>query len=88
MIDTIAEAEAGYDRVEADAAARDAGLDDREWLVLRMRFTDNLTQREIGRRLGVSQMQISRISRRALGKLLDAVRAEPPESSGVRSPAA
>ncbi len=87
MIDTIADAETGYDRVEADAAARDAGLDDREWLVLRMRFTDNLTQREIGRRLGVSQMQISRISRRALGKLLDAVRAEPPESSGGRSPA-
>ncbi len=41
-----------------------------------MRFVDELTQQEIGARLGVSQMQISRISRRALWKLLAAVRGE------------
>ena len=41
-----------------------------------MRFNDELTQSEIAERLGVSQMQISRVSRRALWKLLAAVRGE------------
>ena len=73
-VETIGRADGGYERVEADLAAERAGLDDREWEVLRLRFVDDLTQREIGRRLGVSQMQISRISRAALWKLLNAVR--------------
>ena len=73
VVETIADVELGYDRIEADHASRRAGLDEREWRVLRMRFVDELTQWEIGRELGVSQMQISRISRRALYKLLGAV---------------
>ena len=44
--------------------------------MLRLRFVNQMTQREIGHEVGVSQMQISRISRRALGKLLTAVRGE------------
>ena len=44
--------------------------------MLRLRFAEDLTQSEIGERLGVSQMQISRISRAALWKLLCAVRGE------------
>ncbi len=76
LVETLGGTEAGYDRVEADAAAAGAKLDEREWQVLRLRFVDHLPQREIGMKLGVSQMQISRISRRALGKLLTAVRGE------------
>jgi RNA polymerase sigma-B factor len=75
VLDSIGDVEKGYDRVEAQLAAEDAGLDQREWRVLRLRFVEGITQREIGRRLGVSQMQVSRISRRALSKLLDSVRA-------------
>lgn len=37
--------------------------------VLRMRFVDDLAQAEIGRRLGVSQMQVSRILSRVLAGL-------------------
>ena len=77
--------EPGFDRVEAELRVRRAGLDEREWEVLRLRFVDELTQSEIGERLGVSQMQISRISRKALWKLLAAVRGE--EGDG-QSPAA
>ena len=66
----------GYDRVEAELAAQASELDEREWEVLRLRFVDELTQSEIGARFGVSQMQISRISRGALWKLLAAVRGE------------
>jgi RNA polymerase sigma-B factor len=73
-VETIADDELGYDLVEAELAARSAGLDEREWRVLREKFAEGRNQYEIGARLGVSQMQISRIQRRALRKLLTAVR--------------
>jgi RNA polymerase sigma-B factor len=41
-----------------------------------MYFDEGLTQDQIGDRLGVSQMQVSRIVRGALRKLLDAVQGE------------
>lgn len=63
----------GYDRVEAELASRSADLDEREIKVLRMRFNEGMTQREIGKCLGVSQMQVSRISRGGLKKLIAAV---------------
>jgi RNA polymerase sigma-B factor len=91
VVDTVGIHELGFDRVEADDAARSAGLDAREWRVLRLRFVENLNQYEIGAQLGVSQMQISRIMRRALRKLLGAVNPDagrdlPAEGSGTRRP--
>ncbi|HEX3318118.1 MAG TPA: SigB/SigF/SigG family RNA polymerase sigma factor [Solirubrobacteraceae bacterium] len=44
-------------------------LPDRDRLVLRLRFVDDLTQSEIAARIGVSQMQVSRLIRRALDRL-------------------
>ena len=90
-IEALPASESGYDRVEADLAATSADLDTREWEVLRMRFNEELTQSEIADRLGVSQMQISRVSRRALWKLLAAVRGEeeadgPPPSAPRKPP--
>jgi RNA polymerase sigma-B factor len=76
MVETVGEQERGYDRVEAQIAAEGAPLTERERTVLRLRFEEDLNQYEIGRRLGVSQMQVSRIMRKALRKLLDAVQAE------------
>jgi RNA polymerase sigma-B factor len=84
-IETIGGGELGYERVEAGFACAEAELSEREWRVLRLRFVDSLTQNEIGRELGVSQMQISRISRRALWKLLAAVRGERAEGPAPRS---
>ena len=43
----------------------------REQEVIRMRFVENLTQVEIARRLGVSQVQVSRFLRRTLKKVRD-----------------
>ncbi len=37
--------------------------------ILRMRFEDDLTQAEIGARLGISQMQVSRLIRQAIERL-------------------
>jgi RNA polymerase sigma-B factor len=76
IMETLGQTEPGYDTVEAQLAAEDAALDERERRVLRLRFEEDLNQYEIGRRLGVSQMQVSRIMRRALRKLLAAVQAK------------
>ena len=46
-----------------------AGLTDRQRLVLRLRYVDELTQGEIGDQIGVSQMQVSRILRGILDRL-------------------
>ena len=54
-------------------------LPEREQRILVMRFYGNLTQTEIGERLGISQMHVSRLLARALGhlksRLLDAAEA-------------
>src|SRR5690606_7247706 len=55
-----------------------AALPERERDVLRMRFFDNLTQVQIAERIGVSQMQVSRILTRTLTRLREEARAEPP----------
>jgi len=44
-------------------------LDERERLVLSLRFDADLTQLEISRRVGCSQMQVSRVLRRALATI-------------------
>jgi RNA polymerase sigma-B factor len=76
LVETVGGEELGYDAVESQMAAAAAALDDREELVLRLRFEEDLNQYEIGRRLGISQMQVSRIMRKALRELLEAVRGE------------
>jgi RNA polymerase sigma-B factor len=48
--------------------------------VLRLRFEEDLTQREIGERLGISQMQVSRLIRRSLDHL-QAIAAQDEERS-------
>ena len=44
-------------------------LPGREQQILKLRFVDDLTQSEIAERIGVSQMHVSRLLRRALDKL-------------------
>ena len=78
MIEMVGGTEPGYEAVETQLAANLAALDERERSVLQLRFEEDLTQYEIGDRLGVSQMQVSRVMRRALNKLLEAVRDDEP----------
>ncbi|WST50557.1 SigB/SigF/SigG family RNA polymerase sigma factor [Streptomyces avidinii] len=44
-------------------------LDERDRLILQMRFGDEKTQAEIGTELGISQMQVSRLLSRTLARL-------------------
>jgi RNA polymerase sigma-B factor len=75
------------DRIEqieaADAVERLLTvLDDRERTIIKLRFQDDLTQREIAARVGLSQMHVSRLLRQAITRLRVAHGA----SSGVQAP--
>jgi RNA polymerase sigma-B factor len=60
-----------FETVE-DRSALAAGLralPDRERLILKMRFEDDMLQHEIAEKIGISQMHVSRLLRRALDRL-------------------
>jgi RNA polymerase sigma-B factor len=63
--------DAGYELVEYTATLRPElrALPERDRLVLYLRFVEDLTQSEIAERIGVSQMHVSRLIRRALQRL-------------------
>jgi RNA polymerase sigma-B factor len=60
-----------YELVELDATVSAVleKIPKRERMILRMRFVEDLTQTEIASRVGVSQMQVSRLLRRSLDQL-------------------
>jgi RNA polymerase sigma-B factor len=62
-----------YELIECDVTVRSAlaEIAPRERRILRLRFVEDLTQSEIAERVGVSQMQVSRL----LGRSLDHLRA-------------
>jgi RNA polymerase sigma-B factor len=57
------------DRITVGVAARQ--LSPRERVVLALRFVEDLTQTQIAEQVGVSQMQVSRILRRAIARLTE-----------------
>jgi RNA polymerase sigma-B factor len=71
VIDLLGRDDSGFDLVETrDAIASTwQALPDAERKVLELRFSDSLTQREIGERIGYSQMHVSRLLRRGLKRL-------------------
>ena len=80
VVDTLGADEPGYLQAEQSATleAMMSILSDREREVLRLRFAEDLTQSEIGHRIGVSQMHVSRLLRRAVTRLHEA--AQPSET--------
>ncbi|HEY0517623.1 MAG TPA: SigB/SigF/SigG family RNA polymerase sigma factor [Solirubrobacteraceae bacterium] len=69
--DSIGREDERYELVELDATVSAAlgHLPARDRLVLKLRFVDDLTQTEIAERVGISQMQVSRLLRRSLEQL-------------------
>jgi RNA polymerase sigma-B factor len=55
-----------------------AELPDREQRLLVMRYYGNMTQAEIGAELGISQMHVSRLLRRALAYIRDHITTDEP----------
>jgi RNA polymerase sigma-B factor len=71
LADTLGADDPGCEQAEHRATlsrlARSLSERDRE--VVRLRFEENLTQDAIGARMGISQMQVSRVLRAALQRL-------------------
>jgi len=57
-------------------------LPEREQRLLTLRFYGNKTQAEIGAELGISQMHVSRLLRRALTYLHDQIETDQEDSPG------
>ena len=71
----LGEDDASFASAEARVVLRPllSRLGDRDQKVLRLRFVDGLTQREVGEEIGVTQMQVSRILSRIFDTLRDEV---------------
>jgi RNA polymerase sigma-B factor len=71
LVELLGAEDDAYDLVEdRDAIASTwQALPEVERTVLELRFMQDLTQREIGERIGYSQMHVSRLLRRALNRL-------------------
>jgi RNA polymerase sigma-B factor len=76
--DTVGIFDEGFTRAEQRAVlhALLRSLTPREREVVRLRFEEDLTQAAIGERIGVSQMQVSRVLRQALARLRALARVE------------
>lgn len=71
LADSLGETDERLELVELGNSVAPAfrALPEREQVILKLRFVDDLTQAEIADRIGVSQMHVSRLLRRALSKL-------------------
>jgi RNA polymerase sigma-B factor len=69
--DSVGEEDERYELVELDATVTKVldRIPARERRILHMRFVEDLTQTEIAARMGISQMQVSRLLRRSLDEL-------------------
>jgi RNA polymerase sigma-B factor len=74
VVDTLGGDDPGYGQAEHSATVEPmmSVLSDREREILRLRFAEDLTQSEIGDRVGLSQMQVSRLLRQAVARLRQA----------------
>jgi RNA polymerase sigma-B factor len=75
LLDQMGATDAGYSLVEMSTSLADGirRLPDSQRDALVMRLDDDLTQSEIADRLGCSQMQVSRLLRRAAGQLREEI---------------
>ena len=80
--DMLGDEEQRYELVEYEATIAPAlkALSARDRLILHLRFSEDLTQSEIAERIGVSQMHVSRLIRRALGRLRAVAKSTEPDA--------
>ena len=77
-LESLGEIEHEYE-VSEDRAVLAPGfkvLDERERRILHLRFFEGLTQSQIAQQVGISQMHVSRLIRRALEKIRDEIAAD------------
>jgi RNA polymerase sigma-B factor len=81
LLDLVGSSEDGYEQTDKQLLLEKAFivLTDREKEILQLTYFDNYSQKETGENLGISQMHVSRLQRRALLKLRESIRIEPTE---------
>ena len=74
-LESLGDDDLGFARAEARAMLADSlhELEPREREIVRLRFYEGLTQREIAERIGISQMHVSRLIRRTVERLRDRI---------------
>ena len=88
LADAFGQDDGRFELVEASVTISAAAkqLSARERRVLALRFISDMTQTQIASKIGVSQMQVSRILRRALGRLRELTETDGDASDPVHSP--
>jgi RNA polymerase sigma-B factor len=74
-LEAIGDDDAGYEHAEHRVLLRRGfdGLPAREREILRLRYYEGMTQREIARAVGISQMHVSRLIRRSVDAMRDTI---------------
>lgn len=82
ILDLIGNQDDGYENIDQRMLLEKILpiLSDREQEILRCTYFDNMSQKDTGEMLDISQMHVSRLQRRALRKLRKALQAEEMES--------
>jgi RNA polymerase sigma-B factor len=81
LLDLVGEQEEGYDQVNQRLLIEKicAVLTEQERRIIQLTFFRDLSQKEAGEQLSISQMHVSRLQRRALQKLKDSLHSESSE---------
>ncbi|MFC3039289.1 RNA polymerase sigma factor SigB [Virgibacillus xinjiangensis] len=81
ILDLVGNEEDGYQNIDQRMILEKVLpiLSEREQQILQCTYFDNLSQKETGEMLGISQMHVSRLQRRALRKLREAIQSESSE---------
>lgn len=74
LLDLVGEEEIGYELINYRMALYDfmEVLTEREQEIIRLTFYNQMSQKQVGEQLGISQMHVSRIQRQAIKKLQEA----------------
>ncbi|WP_124068846.1 RNA polymerase sigma factor SigB [Filibacter tadaridae] len=75
LFDIIGEADEGYERTDQRMLVANAldVLSEREKQIIQYTYIEQLSQKEAGERIGISQMHVSRLQRKAIKKLQEAI---------------
>ncbi len=86
--DWIGSEDESFELIEGRIALESAlpQLTDRERLVLRLRFVEDMTQSQIAEKIGHSQMHVSRILRRTLARIREQIEEDESIDSRAREP--
>ncbi|PLR77287.1 RNA polymerase sigma factor SigB [Bacillus sp. V3-13] len=78
LLDIVGNIDEGYEKVNQRMVLEKVlhVLTDREKKIIQYTYLENMSQKDAGDKLGISQMHVSRLQRRAIKKLQEAIHAE------------